>query len=74
MLTGIRSIVIRTVNEMWKYIKRYLPYAILAALFMVGEVLIDLNDVPVEITGIQILRHGSVLRGNHRCRRTYLRT
>lgn len=52
MLTGIRSIVIRTVNEMWKYIKRYLPYAILAALFMVGEVLIDLNDVPVEITGI----------------------
>ncbi|MGN1404495.1 MAG: ABC transporter ATP-binding protein [Ruminococcus sp.] len=27
---------------MWKYIKRYLPYAILAALFMVGEVLMDL--------------------------------
>jgi len=23
---------------MWKYIKRYLPYAVLAALFMVGEV------------------------------------
>lgn len=27
---------------MWKYIKRYLPYAVLAALFMVGEVLMDL--------------------------------
>lgn len=27
---------------MWKYIKRYLPFAILAALFMVGEVLMDL--------------------------------
>ncbi len=27
---------------MWKYIRRYLPYAILAALFMVGEVLMDL--------------------------------
>ena len=27
---------------MWKYIKRYLPYGILAALFMVGEVLMDL--------------------------------
>lgn len=33
---------IRTVSEMWKYIKRYLPYGILAALFMVGEVLMDL--------------------------------
>ncbi len=42
MPTGIRSIGIRTVNEMWKYIKRYLPYGILAALFMVGEVLMDL--------------------------------
>lgn len=28
--------------KMWKYIKRYLPFAILAALFMVGEVLMDL--------------------------------
>ena len=27
---------------MWKYIKRYLPYAVLAALFMVGEVSMDL--------------------------------
>ena len=27
---------------MWKYIKRYLPAAVLAALFMVGEVLVDL--------------------------------
>ena len=27
---------------MWKYIKRYLPYGILAAVFMVGEVLMDL--------------------------------
>ncbi|MGN0771641.1 MAG: ABC transporter ATP-binding protein [Christensenellales bacterium] len=27
---------------MWKYIKRYLPYAIIAALFMIGEVLMDL--------------------------------
>lgn len=27
---------------MWKYIKKYLPYAILAALFMIGEVLMDL--------------------------------
>lgn len=27
---------------MWKYIKRYLPFAIAAAIFMVGEVLMDL--------------------------------
>ncbi len=27
---------------MWKYIKRYLPYAVLAALFMIGEVMMDL--------------------------------
>lgn len=27
---------------MWKYVKRYLPYAVLAAAFMVGEVLMDL--------------------------------
>lgn len=33
---------IRTVCDMWKYIKRYLPYAFLAALFMVGEVMMDL--------------------------------
>lgn len=29
-------------KSMWKYIKRYLMFAILAALFMVGEVLMDL--------------------------------
>ena len=27
---------------MWKYIRRYLPYALIAALFMVGEVMMDL--------------------------------
>lgn len=27
---------------MWKYIRRYLPFAVLAALFMIGEVLMDL--------------------------------
>lgn len=27
---------------MWKYVKRYLPFAILAAMFMMGEVLVDL--------------------------------
>lgn len=27
---------------MWKYIRQYLPYAILAGLFMIGEVLMDL--------------------------------
>lgn len=27
---------------MWHYIKRYLPYAVLAALFMMGEVMMDL--------------------------------
>ena len=27
---------------MWKYVRKYLPYAILAALFMIGEVLMDL--------------------------------
>lgn len=27
---------------MWKYIKQFLPFAILAGLFMVGEVLMDL--------------------------------
>lgn len=42
MRIGIRSIGTGMVNDMWKYIKRYLPYAILAALFMVGEVLMDL--------------------------------
>lgn len=27
---------------MWKYIKKYLPYALIAAVFMVGEVMMDL--------------------------------
>lgn len=27
---------------MWKYIKKYLPFAVLAALFMIGEVMMDL--------------------------------
>lgn len=27
---------------MWKYIKKYLPYAFLAAIFMIGEVMMDL--------------------------------
>ena len=27
---------------MWKYIRRYLPYAFLAGLFMIGEVSMDL--------------------------------
>lgn len=27
---------------MWKYIKRYLHFAVIAALFMIGEVLMDL--------------------------------
>ena len=42
MLTGIKFIGIRMVNDMWKYIKRFLPFGILAAVFMVGEVLMDL--------------------------------
>ena len=29
---------------MWKYVKPYLPYAVLAALFMVGEVSMDLTQ------------------------------
>ena len=42
MTIGTDSIGIRMVTEMWKYIKRYLPYGILAAIFMVAEVLMDL--------------------------------
>lgn len=41
-ITGIKFIVFRMVNDMWKYVKQYLPYGILAAIFMVGEVLMDL--------------------------------
>lgn len=36
---------------MWKYIKRYLRYAILAAIFMVGEVMMDLLQ-PTIMSGI----------------------
>lgn len=32
----------REKNNMWKYVKRYLHFAVLAALFMIGEVLMDL--------------------------------
>lgn len=47
MVTGaIRDTAIMTDGSveglMWKYIKRYLPFAILAALFMIGEVMMDL--------------------------------
>lgn len=30
------------VNDIWKYIKRYLPYGFFAAIFMTGEVMMDL--------------------------------
>lgn len=55
MPTGIRSIGIRTVSEMWKYIKRYLPYGILAALFMVGEVLMDQGQIVEQGTHEELL-------------------
>lgn len=42
MRIGTGSIGRGTVNNMWKYIKRYLPYALIAAAFMVCEVLMDL--------------------------------
>lgn len=42
MHIGTRPIGGMRVNDMWKHIKRYLPYALLAAIFMVGEVLLDL--------------------------------
>lgn len=29
-------------EKMWKYVRRYLPFAVLAGIFMVGEVLMDL--------------------------------
>ena len=29
-------------TAMWKYIRRYLPFVVLAGLFMIGEVLMDL--------------------------------
>lgn len=55
MPTGIRSIGIRTVSEMWKYIKRYLPYGILAALFMVGEMLMDQGQIVEQGTHEELL-------------------
>ena len=33
---------IRLGGSMWKYVRQYLPYAVLAGLFMIGEVLMDL--------------------------------
>lgn len=42
MHIGTRPIGGMRVNDMWKHIKRYLPYALLAAIFTVGEVLLDL--------------------------------
>ena len=32
---------------MWKYIKKYLHFAVLAALFMIGEVLMDLIQLGI---------------------------
>lgn len=42
MSTGTAPFGIQMVNDMWKYMKRYLPYGVLAAIFMIGEVLMDL--------------------------------
>lgn len=36
------AVTARKRENMWKYIKKYLHFAIIAALFMVGEVLMDL--------------------------------
>lgn len=44
-MTGYGCIAIRTggrLTTMWKYIRKYLFFAILAALFMIGEVMMDL--------------------------------
>ncbi|MDE6851701.1 MAG: ABC transporter ATP-binding protein, partial [Lachnospiraceae bacterium] len=46
---------------MWKYIRRYLPFAILAALFMVGEVMMDLIQPGLMR---QIVDHGVLGLGN----------
>ena len=42
MLTVKKFIFWKSDIYMWKYIKRYLPFAILAALFMISEVMMDL--------------------------------
>ena len=47
---------------MWKYIRRYLPYAILAAIFMAGEVYMDLIQPRIMTTivdeGVLGVSHG----------------
>ena len=47
---------------MWKYIRRYLPYAILAAIFMAGEVYMDLIQPGIMTTivdeGVLGVSHG----------------
>lgn len=40
MVTGIFKK--RSIHSMWNYVKQYLHFAILAALFMIGEVMMDL--------------------------------
>ncbi|MGM9662630.1 MAG: ABC transporter ATP-binding protein [Oscillospiraceae bacterium] len=40
--TGKRAAGKGACEPMWKYVRRYLPFAVLAALFMVGEVMMDL--------------------------------
>lgn len=45
---------------MWKYIKKYLPYSIIAALFMIGEVCVDLIQPSIMAS---IVDEG-VLKGN----------
>jgi len=49
---------------MWKYIRRYLPFAILAALFMIGEVMMDLIQPglmrKIVDDGVLGLSHGGV--------------
>lgn len=39
---GLIDIIEGRENNMWKYVRRYLHFAVLAALFMIGEVLMDL--------------------------------
>ena len=49
---------------MWKYIRRYLPFAVLAGLFMIGEVLMDLIQPGIMRRivdeGVLGLNHGGV--------------
>ena len=46
---------------MWKYIRPYLPFAVLAGLFMVGEVLMDLIQPGImsQIVDDGVLRLGN---------------